>query len=256
MTMNSVSVKQVTFGKQPAIVIAGPCSIESEEHIFKEAQALKAAGVDMIRAGAYKPRTSPHAFQGLGFEGVKYLRAAADSVHLPMVTEVLSEYDVEKLIDLVDMFQVGSRNMYNYQLLKLLGQAGKPVLLKRGFSATLKEWEMSGQYLMSEGKASVVYCERGIRSFQDETRNTLDLAGAILLQAKTKQPVVIDPSHASGRRDLILPLSKAALAADISGIMVEVHHNPDQAWTDAAQTIDYSMLDQLMKECQPWLTSN
>ncbi|MBG9979558.1 3-deoxy-7-phosphoheptulonate synthase [Facklamia sp. DSM 111018] len=255
MPINPVQVKQVIFDGQQPVIIAGPCSIESEDHIYQEAHALKKAGVHMIRAGAYKPRTCPHDFQGLGFEAVKFLRQAADEVNLPMVTEVVSEYDIDLMADWVDMFQVGARNMYNYQLLKRLAKTGKPVLLKRGLSASLHEWEMAGLYLMTEGKAPVVYCERGIRSFQDQTRNTLDLAGAILMQTRTGQPVIIDPSHASGRRDLILPLTKASLAGGLAGVMIEVHHNPDQAWTDAAQIIDYPSLHQLMKECQPWIVS-
>lgn len=251
--MKIVKVKNVEFGGQHPVMIAGPCSIESEEHILAEAIKLKEAGVDMIRGGAYKPRTNPKDFQGLGLEGVRYLRAAADSVALPMVTEVVSEADVEKLYLLVDMFQVGARNMYNYQLLKVLGQTQKPVLLKRGFSATLKEWEMAGNYLIEQGNDQVVFCERGIRSFDPTTRNCMDLAGAILMQEMTGYPVIADPSHASGRRELIMPLTKAALAAGLSGVMVEVHHEPDQAITDSRQTIDYETLGKIMQACGTWL---
>lgn len=251
--MKIVKVKNVEFGGQRPVMIAGPCSIESEEHILAEAIKLKEAGVDMIRGGAYKPRTNPKDFQGLGLEGVRYLRAAADSVALPMVTEVVSEADVEKLYPLVDMFQVGARNMYNYQLLKVLGQTQKPVLLKRGFSATLKEWEMAGNYLIEQGNDQVVFCERGIRSFDPMTRNCMDLAGAILMQEMTGYPVIADPSHASGRRELIMPLTKAALAAGLSGVMVEVHHEPDLAITDSRQTIDYETLGKIMQACGTWL---
>lgn len=253
MILKTVQVKDLIIGGDKPVMIAGPCAIESLDHIEKEAQALKEAGVSIIRGGAFKPRTCPQDFQGLGMEGVKYLRQAADAVDLPMVTEVVSEYDVEAMIDWVDMFQVGARNMYNYQLLKMLGQSKKPILLKRGLSATLHEWQMAGAYIAAEGNDQIVYCERGIRGFQDQTRNTFDLAGAVLMQAMTQRPVIADPSHAAGRRDLILPLAKASLAAGLAGVMVEVHHQPDQAWTDAKQTIDYDQLDQLMEECQPWL---
>lgn len=243
-----IKVKNIELGGDKPVFIAGPCSIESEEQIMEEAISLKKIGVDILRGGAYKPRTDPHSFQGLGFVGVKYLRKAADEVSLPMVTEVLSEYDIEKMYDYVDIFQVGSRNMYNYALLKRLGKQDKPVLLKRGLSASLDEWIKASEYIAQEGNDKIIFCERGIRTFNDLTRNTLDLAGAVLVKKMTSRPIIVDPSHSTGRRDLIKPMTEASLACGIDGVIIEVHKDPDNSISDAKQSINYEMYEDIVKK--------
>lgn len=243
-----VQVKTALIGSEKPVFIAGPCSIESKEHIYNEAKKLKELGVDILRGGAFKPRTSPYDFQGLGFEGIKYFREAADEVGLPLVTEVLSEYDIEKMIDDVDMFQVGSRNMYNYSMLKELGKVNKPVLLKRGFSATIKEWSMAAEYIAQGGNDNIVFCERGIRAFNDYTRNTLDLAGAVLIKQMTGRPVIVDPSHATGIRELIEPMTDASIACGLDGVMIEVHQCPDEAISDGKQTINYETYEKIRRK--------
>lgn len=234
-----IRVKVTAIGGEKPVLIAGPCSIESREHIIEEAKALKELGVDIIRGGAFKPRTSPLDFQGIGFRGVEYLKEAAETVNLPFVTEVLSEDDVDRMLDYVDIFQVGSRNMYNYALLKKIAKTNKPVILKRGFSATIYEWQMAAKYLEEGGNDNIIFCERGIRTFETETRNTLDLAGAYIIKEKTGYPVIVDPSHGTGKRELIMPMTRATLALGLDGVMIEVHPNPDEAISDAAQTIGY-----------------
>lgn len=234
-----IRVKDTAIGGEKPVLIAGPCSIESREHIIEEAKALKELGVDIIRGGAFKPRTSPLDFQGIGFRGVEYLKEAAETVNLPFVTEVLSEDDVDRMLDYVDIFQVGSRNMYNYALLKKIAKTNKPVILKRGFSATIYEWQMAAKYLEEGGNDNIIFCERGIRTFETETRNTLDLAGAYIIKEKTGYPVIVDPSHGTGKRELIMPMTRATLALGLDGVMIEVHPNPDEAISDAAQTIGY-----------------
>lgn len=240
-----VKVRDVVFGDKKPIIIAGPCSIESREHIINEAKALKKMGVDVLRGGAFKPRTNPQDFQGIGFDAVKYLKEASEVTNLPVVTEVLSEEDVEKMKDYVDIFQIGSRNMYNYSLLKKVAKTNKPVILKRGFSATLYEWEMAAKYLEDGGNENIIFCERGIRTFETETRNTLDLAGAYILREKTGYPVIVDPSHGTGKRDLILPMTRATLSLGLDGVMIEVHENPDEALSDGAQTINYDLYEKV-----------
>ena len=242
-----VKIRDVSVGSGKAIIIAGPCSIESREHIIEEAKALKTMGVDILRGGAFKPRTSPFDFQGLGFEGVEYLKEASEETNLPIVTEVLSEDFVDVMKDYVDAFQIGSRNMYNYVLLKKIGRTNKPVILKRGFSATLKEWEMAAKYIEVEGNHNIIFCERGIRTFETELRNTLDFAGAYYIKEKTGYPVIVDPSHGTGKRELIDPMVRATLALGLDGVMIEVHKNPDQAKSDGAQTIDYKNYEKIAK---------
>lgn len=239
--IKTVKIKDIEIGLGKPVFIAGPCSIESKDHIFKEAKALKEIGVDILRGGAYKPRTNPESFQGLGFEAVKYLYEAGKEYNLPVITEVMSEYDVEKIIDYVDIFQVGSRNMYNYSLLKLLGKVDKPILLKRGFSATIGEWMGAADYISSQGNDEIIFCERGIRSFTDMTRNTLDLAGAVLIKQLTHRPVIADPSHATGTRSLIEPMTAASIACGLDGVLIEVHQCPDKAFSDGKQTIDHDV---------------
>lgn len=234
-----VRIKDLEVGGGQPIFIAGPCSIESKEHIVEEAKELKNIGIDILRGGAYKPRTSPYDFQGIGFEGVKYLKEASDIIDKPFVTEVLSEYDVDKMVDYVDVFQVGSRNMYNYSLLKKLGETNTPIILKRGFSATIKEWVFASEYILKGGNTNIILCERGIRTFNDYIRNTLDLAGAVLAQKMTGYPVIVDVSHGTGVRELIEPMVRASIACGLDGVMIEVHENPDKALSDGKQTIDY-----------------
>ena len=242
-----VKIRDVNVGGGKPIIIAGPCSIESREHIIEEAKALKVRGIDILRGGAFKPRTSPFDFQGLGFEAVKYLREASDKTNLPIVTEVLSEDHVDAMVDYVDAFQIGSRNMYNYALLKKVGKTMKPIILKRGFSATLREWEMAAKYIEAEGNHNIIFCERGIRTFETDLRNTLDFAGAYYIKEKTGYPVIIDPSHGTGRRDFIEPMVRATLALGLDGVMIEVHENPDLAKSDGQQTIDYEAYEKIAK---------
>ncbi|MGO1581199.1 MAG: 3-deoxy-7-phosphoheptulonate synthase [Peptoniphilaceae bacterium] len=245
-----VKVGDLEIGNGKPIFIAGPCSIESESHIVEEAKELKKIGVDILRGGAFKPRTSPFDFQGIGFEAVKYLKKASEETGLPIVTEILSEEDIDKMIDYVDLFQVGSRNMYNYALLKKLGKTNKPIILKRGFSASLKEWAMAAEYIAIGGNENIILCERGIRTFNDYTRNTLDLAGAVLVQKMTGHPVIVDPSHGTGVRELIEPMTKAALACGLDGLMIEVHECPDEALSDGKQTIDYKTYKSIVESIE------
>lgn len=244
--MKIVKVRDLEIGKKP-VLIAGPCSIESKEHIINEAKTLKSMGLDILRGGAFKPRTDPNTFQGLGFSAVEYLKEASENINTPFITEIVSEDDVEEMAKYVDIFQVGSRNMYNYELLKKLGKTGKPVLLKRGFSATIEEWKLASDYIKNEGNENIIFCERGIRAFDNTLRNTLDLAGALYLKQETGRPVIIDPSHATGKRSLIKPLVAATLAAGLDGVMIEVHENPDKALTDGEQTVDYSCYKEIAK---------
>lgn len=237
--MQLVRIKNLEIGSGKPVFIAGPCSIESLDHIKEEGQALKDLGVDILRGGAFKPRTNPKDFQGLGMEAARYLKEAGQASGLPVISEIMRENDIEEMSQYVDIFQVGTRNMYNYPLLSALGKARVPVLLKRGFNATLKEWEGAAEYIAREGNDDIIFCERGIRTFNEDMRNTLDLAGAVLIRSRTQRPVIVDPSHGTGRRDLIGPMSKAALAAGLDGLMIEVHKDPDEAISDSAQTIDY-----------------
>lgn len=248
--MKTVQVGSVTIGDGTPVIVAGPCSIESREHIIEEAKALKAMGVDILRGGAFKPRTNPEDFQGLGMDAVKYLYEAKQITGLPIVTEVMSEDHIEEMLPYVDMLQVGTRNMYNYSLLKKLGQLSIPIMLKRGFSATLREWQLAAEYIIAGGNDQVVFCERGIRSFTDVTRNTLDLAGAVMLRQMTNRPVIADPSHGTGVRSLVAPMSQAAVAAGLDGLMIEVHHEPDASVSDAAQTIDYDTMRGIVKNAK------
>ncbi len=227
-------------------MIAGPCSVESEETIHRIARKLAARGVRLLRGGAFKPRTSPYSFQGKGRDALAWLRSAADANGMKVVTEVLSELDLGAVAEHADVLQIGSRNMQNYALLKGAGAAKKPVLLKRSMAATVEEWLLAGEYLLAAGAPKVVFCERGIRGFDDTTRNLLDLGAVALLAHVHGLPVVVDPSHATGRRDLVIPLAKAALAAGAVGVMIEVHDDPSCAESDGAQALDPSELDALM----------
>jgi 3-deoxy-7-phosphoheptulonate synthase len=218
-------------------LMAGPCTVESREQLLATAEAVKAGGASMLRGGAYKPRTSPYSFQGLGGEGLRLLEEAKEQTGLPIVTELMDQRDLDLVLEVADVIQIGARNMQNYTLLAELGRAGRPVLLKRGLAATLEELLMAAEYILKEGNEDVILCERGIRTFETATRFTLDIMAVPVLKQLSHLPVVVDPSHAAGRRDLVLPLSLAAAAAGADGIIVEVHHNPDTAICDGPQAV-------------------
>ncbi|MBE0642834.1 MAG: 3-deoxy-7-phosphoheptulonate synthase [Bacteroidetes bacterium] len=243
-----VYIRDIELGGNRFVVIAGPCAIESETQIHDAAALVAAHGAHILRGGAFKARTSPYTFQGLGLDGVKLMREAADRQHMPMITEVLSERDIEGMVDIVDAFQVGSRNMDNTALLKELGQTKKPVLLKRGFAATIKEWLLAAEYIIVGGNDQVVLCERGIRTFSNETRFTLDLAGAVLARQQTHLPVIVDPSHATGNPSLIPALAAATMAAGLDGLMVEVHPDPTVALSDADQALSPELYRGMMEQ--------
>lgn len=245
-----VQVKNVKIGGPEAIVIAGPCSVESREQTISTAIAVKQNGGAMIRGGAFKPRTSPYDFQGLGLEALKILREAGDLTNLPVVTEVMSEEDVELVGDHADMFQVGARNMQNFALLRKLARTKTPVLLKRGASATVKEWLSAAEYLLHGGNENVVLCERGIKTFDNSLRNTLDLASVALVKEMTHLPIIVDPSHAIGKRSLISAAAKAAIAVGADGVIVEVHPQPETAWSDSAQQLTFQGFAEMMSNLQ------
>jgi 3-deoxy-7-phosphoheptulonate synthase len=243
-----VDVHGVKIGGGDLVVMAGPCSVESGEQLMATALAVKAAGANMLRGGAYKPRTSPYDFQGLGVEALRLLRDAREATGLAVVTEVMSETDVEIVAEYADMLQVGARNMQNFSLLRKLAVVPRPILLKRGPSATIKEWLLAAEYLLAGGNANVVLCERGIKTFETATRNTLDLAAVALVKELSHLPVVADPSHGTGLRSLVGPMSKAAVAAGADGLILEVHPCPERALSDGAQSLDLPSFAALMKE--------
>lgn len=235
-----VDVKGVKIGGAKSIVIAGPCSVESEEQVFSTALWVKKHGGEMLRGGAYKPRTSPYDFQGLGVEALEILQRAGAAARLPIVTEVMSETDIEICCEYADLLQVGARNMQNFALLKKLAACGKPILLKRGASATVSEWLSAAEYLLAGGNENIVLCERGIKTFDHSLRNTLDLAAVALVKELSHLPVIVDPSHATGKRSLVPILSKAALAVGADGVIVEVHPEPEKALSDGAQSLTFA----------------
>jgi len=239
------------FGGRELAVCAGPCSVESREQIDVTAVAVARAGANLLRGGAFKPRTSPYAFQGLGEEGLKYLREAADRTGLAVVTEVLDTRDVALVARYADMLQIGARNMQNFGLLREVGAARKPVLLKRGLSATIEEWLMAAEYVYAAGSHDIVLCERGIRSFDPQTRNLLDLAAVPVLLSLTHLPVIVDPSHGTGVRSLVMPMSFAAVAAGADGLLVEVHPNPAAAFSDGPQSLTLQNFSDLMARLAP-----
>jgi 3-deoxy-7-phosphoheptulonate synthase len=243
-----VHVGTVPIGGGVPVVMAGPCSVESYEQTRATAVAVQAAGATILRGGAYKPRTSPYDFQGLGLEALRILASVREETGIPIVSEVLSTDDIELVAEHVDMLQVGARNMQNFALLRRLGQLRKPVLLKRNPAATVKEWLLAAEYLLAGGNDQVVLCERGIRSYDPELRNTLDLAGMALARQMSHLPVVADPSHGTGRRDLIPAMSKAALAAGADGLIIEVHPDPQKALSDGKQSLDFPDFLSLMKQ--------
>ncbi len=241
----------IAFGGERLVVCAGPCSVESAEQLDATAAAVARAGATVLRGGAFKPRTSPYAFQGLGENGLKYLREAADRHDLAVVTEVLDPRDVELVARYADVLQIGARNMQNFSLLKEVGRATKPVLLKRGLAATIDEWLMAAEYIVVAGNHDVILCERGIRSFDPTTRNVLDLAAVAVARGLTHLPVIADPSHGTGVRDLVLPMSLAAVAAGADGLIVEVHPNPAAAFSDGPQSLTLPGFADLMERLGP-----
>lgn len=232
-----------TFG-----VIAGPCSVESREQMMAVAKSVKASGATMLRGGAYKPRTSPYAFQGMGLDGLKLLREAGDSAGLPVVTEVLDVRDAETVAEWADVLQVGARNMQNFTLLRELGKLRKPVLLKRGPSATIEELLLSAEYILAGGNYDVILCERGIRTFETYTRNTMDISAIPVVKKLSHLPIVADPSHSTGRRDIVAPVARAAVAAGADGLLIEVHPDPDHALSDGAQSLRPEQFQELMAQ--------
>ena len=244
-----IEVGNARIGGGYFAMIAGPCSVESEAQIVEVAQAVKASGATLLRGGAFKPRTSPYAFQGMGAEGIRLLLKAKEATGLPIVTEIMNISTLDLFAD-VDVIQVGARNMQNFDLLKELGKTKKPILLKRGLANTIQELLMSAEYIMSEGNEKVILCERGIRTFETATRNTLDLSAVAVLHNLTHLPVVVDPSHATGKAELVPPMAMAAAAAGADGIMVEVHNNPAAALCDGAQSLTPAQFDELNRRVQ------
>jgi 3-deoxy-7-phosphoheptulonate synthase len=245
-----VKVSDVEIGRD-FVVIAGPCSVESEKQILDTARAVEAAGANMLRGGAFKPRTSPYSFQGLGIKGLKILEKAKQETGLPIVTEVVDPRDVSWVAEFADVLQIGTRNMQNFSLLKEVGGAGRPVLLKRGMYSTLEEWLNCAEYILSEGNPDVILCERGIRTFETYTRNTLDLSAVPAIKELSHLPIIIDPTHSTGRISLIASMSMAAVAAGADGMIVEVHHKPQEALCDADQALTPDMFASMMKRLRP-----
>lgn len=243
-----VDVSGVPIGRGHLGLIAGPCSVESYEQVLEIAKAAKAAGANLLRGGAFKPRTSPYSFQGLGLEGLDILCAVKKETGLPIVTELMSPDYLDVFNEKVDLIQIGARNMQNFDLLKQLGKVNRPILLKRGLNATYEEWIMSAEYIMASGNENVILCERGIRTFESYTRNTLDLQSIPVLNRKTHLPVIIDPSHAGGKWWLVEPMAKASIAAGADGLMIEVHNNPECALCDGAQSLKPEKYAELLKQ--------
>ncbi len=246
-----IDVRGVLIGGKRVPVMAGPCAVESGAVLTGIAEKVKAAGALFLRGGAYKPRTSPYAFQGLGEEGLKHLADAREKTGLPIVTEIMDPRDLDVIVEYSDIIQIGARNMQNFRLLLEVGSSPKPVLLKRGLSSTIKEWLMSAEYIMSRGNHNVMLCERGIRTFETATRNTLDLSAVPVLKQLTHLPVVVDPSHGVGKRDLVAPMAKAAVAAGADALMIEVHTNPEEAMSDGDQSLKPDQFEKLMRELKP-----
>src|SRR6188768_3728530 len=241
-----IRVLDAVIGDGSLTMMAGPCSVESRDQLLETADAVKAAGADVIRGGAFKPRTSPYAFQGLGVEALRYLAEARERTGLPIITEVMEPSQVDIVAEYADILQIGTRNMQNYSLLRDVGRVARPVMLKRGYGATVEEWLMAAEYIVSSGNPNVILCERGIRTFETYTRNTLDLAAVPLVHHLTHLPVIVDPSHATGKRWLVKPLAIGGVAVGADGIMVEVHPRPDDALSDAEQQLDFAMFESMM----------
>ena len=243
-----VTARGVKIGGDEVVMMAGPCTIESEKQLFETARRVARAGAKVLRGGAYKPRTSPYAFQGMGVEGLKLLRAAGDEFNMATVSEVMEISQIEKMAEYVDIMQVGARNMQNFNLLTALGQIRKPILLKRGMSATIQEWLLAAEYIMSGGNYDIIFCERGIRTFETATRNTLDISAIPVVQKISHLPVIADPSHATGKRDKVMPMARAIVAAGGDGLLIEVHHDPEKALCDGPQSLYPDQFARLMDE--------
>lgn len=243
-----IDVGGVKVGGSKLAVIAGPCSVEGQDQMDTIAASVKESGAGMLRGGAFKPRTSPYSFQGLGDKGLDMIRKAGTANHLPIVTEIMSADKIDEFVEKVDLIQVGARNMQNFTLLKELGRLKKPILLKRGMSATIEEWLMSAEYIMSEGNENVILCERGIRTFETYTRNTLDLSAVQAVKRLSHLPVIVDPSHATGKAWMVPTMSKAAIAAGADGLIIETHNDPKHAWCDGAQSLSLPEFAKLMRE--------
>lgn len=243
-----IDVSGVKVGGKKLVVIAGPCSVEGQQQMDTIAASVKKSGASMLRGGSFKPRTSPYSFQGLGDKGLDLIRQAGNANHLPIVTEIMSADKIDEFVEKVDLIQVGARNMQNFTLLKELGKLRKPILLKRGMSATIEEWLMSAEYIMSEGNENVILCERGIRTFETYTRNTLDLSAVQAVKRLSHLPVIVDPSHATGKAWMVPTMSKAAIAAGADGLIIETHNDPQHAWCDGAQSLSLPDFDKLMQD--------
>ncbi len=246
-----IRVLGAVIGDGSLTMMAGPCSVESRDQLFETADAVSAAGATILRGGAFKPRTSPYAFQGLGVEALRYLAEARERTGLPIITEVMEPSQVDIVAEYADILQVGTRNMQNYSLLRDVGRVARPVMLKRGYGATVEEWLMAAEYIVSSGNPNVILCERGIRTFETYTRNTMDLAAVPLLHHLTHLPVIVDPSHATGKRWLVKPLAVGGIAVGADGVMVEVHPDPDRALSDAEQQLTLTQFDDLMTTLVP-----
>lgn len=246
-----IKVGNTTIGGDELAIMSGPCAIESQEQLMETAFAVKKAGAQILRGGAYKPRTSPYAFQGLEEEGLRYMKEAREATGLAVVCEVTSLHAIEAAVKYVDMLQIGARNMQNFYLLKEAGKTGLPVLLKRGLSATIDEWLNASEYIMAEGNPNVVLCERGIRTFETATRNTLDISAVPIIKERSHLPIIVDPSHASGIRRLVKPLAMSAVAAGADGLMIETHPNPTCALSDGPQSLTFPQFETLCEELRP-----
>jgi 3-deoxy-7-phosphoheptulonate synthase len=243
-----VNARGVLIGGEDVVVMAGPCTIESEHQLFETARRVRRAGARILRGGAYKPRTSPYAFQGMGVEGLKLIRAAGDELDMAVISEVMEISQIETMLEYVDILQVGARNMQNFNLLAALGQVRKPILLKRGMSATIQEWLLASEYILSGGNRDVILCERGIRTFETYTRNTLDISAIPVIAKLSHLPIIADPSHAVGLRDKVMPMARAIVAAGADGLLIEVHHDPEKAVCDGPQSLYPEQFARLMDE--------
>lgn len=243
-----VKVGDTEVGGKQITLIAGPCSVESESQIVSVAKAVKNSGATMLRGGAFKPRTSPYSFQGLKYEGLELLKEARAETGLPIVTELMSPYDIDRFVKDVDVIQIGARNMQNFELLKELGKIDKPILLKRGLSATIEEWLMSAEYILSGGNPNVILCERGIRTFETYTRNTLDLSAIVAVKKVSHLPIIVDPSHATGKAWMVPALARAAIAVGADGLIIEVHNDPEHALCDGSQSIRPEQFDEVVRD--------
>ena len=242
------SCKKEIIAKKDKIIISGPCAIESYEQLLKTAKFVKSQGANVLRGGAFKPRTSPNSFKGLKEEGLEILKAVKEETGLAVITELMDVRDLEKVYEVADIIQIGSRNMQNFTLLTEVGKQDKPIMLKRGFVATVKEWIGASEYIIAEGNSKILMCERGIRTFSDYTRNTLDLAVVPIIKKETNLPVIVDPSHGTGVRELIKPMSKAGLACGADGLMIEVHPQPEIALSDGEQSLHFNEYEDLMRD--------